>query len=66
VCVNHSNVHTQGGEQRSLAAQPANWSSYLDYGPVASEIFMENVEKTPPPEFAGVPKSKNRSLNTND
>ncbi|HZP23205.1 MAG TPA: type II toxin-antitoxin system VapB family antitoxin [Terriglobales bacterium] len=30
-----------------LSPRPADWSSYLAEGPVASEDFMQNVEKLP-------------------
>lgn len=30
-----------------LSPRPADWSSYLDDGPVASEDFMAGVEKLP-------------------
>jgi len=35
------------GSDVVLSPRPVNWSPYLDEGPVASEQFMEEVEKLP-------------------
>ena len=35
------------GEDVILSARPADWSAYLVSGPVASDEFMEEVEKLP-------------------
>jgi antitoxin VapB len=35
------------GDQVILSPRPADWSSYLATGPVASEEFMEGVEDLP-------------------
>ena len=38
------------GEDVILSPRPTAWEPYLDSGPVASDAFMENVEKLPPQE----------------
>lgn len=38
------------GEDVILSPRPADWGSYLDGGPTASESFMDNVEDLPAPE----------------
>jgi len=38
------------GSEVILSPKPANWSSYLADGPVASEAFMEGVEDLPAQE----------------
>ena len=35
------------GDDVVLSARPADWSAYLDSGPVASQQFMEGVEDLP-------------------
>ena len=35
------------GSDVVLSPRPADWSSYLKEGPVASEDFMQGVEKLP-------------------
>ena len=35
------------GDDVILSPRPADWSSYLESGPVASEAFMEDVEDLP-------------------
>ena len=35
------------GSDVVLSPRPADWSSYLDEGPVASASFMKNVEDLP-------------------
>jgi antitoxin VapB len=35
------------GEDVILSPRPLNWGPYLDGGPVASDMFMENVEDLP-------------------
>ena len=35
------------GSDVVLSPRPTDWSSYLTDGPVASEDFMQNVEKLP-------------------
>jgi antitoxin VapB len=37
-------IRKEGGEV-ILSPRPANWSSYLEEGPVASDDFMTGVEK---------------------
>ena len=39
-------IRKEGGEV-ILSPRPANWSSYLEEGPVASDDFMAGVEKLP-------------------
>ena len=38
------------GENVILSPRPADWSSYLENGPVASDAFMDNVEDLPAQE----------------
>ena len=38
------------GEKVILSPRPADWSSYLENGPVASDAFMDNVEDLPAQE----------------
>jgi antitoxin VapB len=38
------------GSDVVLSPRPVDWSSYLGEGPVASEHFMEGVEKLPAQE----------------
>jgi antitoxin VapB len=38
------------GENVILSPRPADWSSYLESGPVASDAFMDNVEDLPAQE----------------
>ena len=38
------------GSDVILSPKPANWSSYVANGPVASEAFMEGVEDLPSQE----------------
>jgi antitoxin VapB len=35
------------GDEVILSARPADWSAYLNSGPVASEEFMEGIEDLP-------------------
>ena len=35
------------GEDVILSPRPADWDSYLESGPVASDAFMDNVEDLP-------------------
>ncbi|MDA1184081.1 MAG: type II toxin-antitoxin system VapB family antitoxin [Acidobacteria bacterium] len=35
------------GEDVILSPRPADWDSYLENGPVASDGFMDNVEDLP-------------------
>ena len=35
------------GEDVILSPRPADWDSYLENGPVASDVFMDNVEDLP-------------------
>jgi antitoxin VapB len=35
------------GDNVILSPRPADWSSYLESGPVASDAFMDNVENLP-------------------
>ena len=35
------------GDDVVLSARPEDWSAYLTSGPVASEEFMEGIEKLP-------------------
>ncbi len=41
------------GSDVVLSPRPSDWSSYLAEGPVASEDFMQDVEKLPPQEREG-------------
>ena len=45
-------IRKQGSEV-VLSPRPADWSSYLNEAPVASEHFMERVEKLPVQEREG-------------
>ena len=38
------------GDEVILSPKPADWSSYLAEGPVASEAFMEGIEDLPAQE----------------
>jgi antitoxin VapB len=38
------------GEEVILSPRPADWETYLDSGPVASDGYMENVDDLPPQE----------------
>jgi antitoxin VapB len=38
------------GDEVILSPKPADWSSYLADGPVASEAFMEGIEDLPAQE----------------
>jgi antitoxin VapB len=40
------------GNDVILSPRPLDWSAYLAEGPVASESFMDNVEKLPVQERA--------------
>jgi antitoxin VapB len=35
------------GDEVVLSARPADWSAYLESGPVASEEFMKDVDDLP-------------------
>lgn len=35
------------GDDVILSPRPKDWGPYLDSGPVASDVFMENVEDLP-------------------
>ena len=35
------------GEEVILSPRPADWASYLDSGPVASDTFMTDIEDLP-------------------
>jgi antitoxin VapB len=39
-------IRKEGGDV-VLSPRPTNWSSYLDEAPVASDDFMQGVEKLP-------------------
>lgn len=36
------------GDEVILSPRPADWSDYLEHGPVASPGFLENVDDLPP------------------